>query len=108
MSTLPKVITHPLGFAGYALACVFGLIARFGPSTQYPWLVPVAVGFAALSLVAGLALAFRQTSHSAPRPKTAAGSAGTPTLHVETTGDNSPAIANTRGDLTINYGNKGK
>jgi hypothetical protein len=57
---LPKIITHPLGLTGYALALVFGLIGKFGPSNRWPWLVPAAVAMALVCVVGGLLLANRQ------------------------------------------------
>ena len=37
LSKWTKVVTHPLGFAGFGLACISGALATWGPD-KYPWL----------------------------------------------------------------------
>jgi hypothetical protein len=103
MDRPPKPITHPLGLVGYALALVFGLIAKFGPSDRYPWLFPAAIALAAVSIIGGLLLAKVQINaqaaktHGKPAQSAAAG------VTQFTAGDQSPAISNT-GDVNITYG----
>ncbi len=87
-------VVHPLGLAGYALACVFGLLAKFGPIAQYPWLVPVAIAMAIVALIGGLLVAWRQVASSPP---------GHSQLHQQTQGPQSPTIANVKGHVSIDY-----
>jgi len=108
MDRPPKLVTHPLGLAGYALALVFGLIGKLGPSDRWPWLLPAAIALAGVSVVGGLLLAKVQLhaqAAKAPSKQTqAAASAGTTQV---TTGDQSPAISGA-GDVTISYGDSKK
>ena len=60
MASWRSAVAHPLGLAGYALACVFGLLAKFGPTAQYPWLAPIAVAMAVVALIGGLLVAVLQ------------------------------------------------
>ena len=101
MATWQSVVVHPLGLAGYALACVFGLLAKFGPTAQYPWLAPVAVAMAFVALVGGLLLGWRRRQKPVKAPGETSGSARD--VAQTTTGDRSPAIANVKGDVSINY-----
>jgi hypothetical protein len=98
MASWQSAVVHPLGLAGYALACIFGLLAKFGPTAQYPWLAPVAVGMAVVALLGGLLIAFRQNGKPA-KPKD-----GVATVTQTTEGDQSPAIANVTGQVSLNYG----
>jgi hypothetical protein len=102
--SVPKIVTHPLGLAGYALALVFGLIAKFGPSEDWPWLPPVAVGLALLCIIGGLILASRQAG-AKTSPKS---SPGKPAVEQESKGDQSPNVANSTGAVNISYGGPAK
>ena len=95
MTSWRSAVVHPLGLAGYALACVFGLLARFGPTVQYPWLTPLAVGMAVAALVGGLLVALRR------RPRSPSGQP--PTVQQNTQGPQSPAVANVKGPVSIDY-----
>jgi hypothetical protein len=104
MDRLPKLVTHPLGLAGYALALVFGLIGKLGPSDRLPWLLPSAIVLAAVSIVGGLLLARvqigRQVAKASGKPSAAVTSTG---ARQVTTGDQSPAISGAQ-DVSITYG----
>jgi hypothetical protein len=117
MKDWSSVITHPLGLAAYALASVFGLLAAFGPTDKYPWLLPVAVTMACVTLVGGLALAFKgaytqSTIEPSPAPKSApsAKRKATPKpapaagITQHTKGDQSPNVADVGGHVDITYG----
>ena len=99
--TLPKIVTHPLGLAGYAMALVFGLVAKFCPENQLPWLLPVAVTMALICAMGGLLLANRQINAKTSVPHLP-GTAGSQT----SSGDQSPNIANTTGSVHIEYGSR--
>jgi hypothetical protein len=97
MASWRSAVVHPLGLAGYALACVFALLARLGPTGRYPWLAPIAVAMACVALVAALVITLRRKSNSgAPE-----GEAASPLQR--TRGDQSPAIANVEGSVSIDY-----
>ena len=104
MATWQSVVVHPLGLAGYALACVFGLLAKFGPTAQYPWLTPVAVAMAFVALVGGLLLGWQRKGKPVKPSSDTSGWAQDVTQ--TTLGDRSPAIANVKGDVSINYDNQ--
>lgn len=95
---VPKIVTHPLGLTGYALALVFGLIATVGPSENWPWLPAAAVALALLCIVGGLILASRQASNKKPY-KSSPGE--TPAVKQESVGDQSPNVANSKGPVNI-------
>lgn len=108
MDRPPKLVTHPLGLAGYALALVFGLIGKLGSSDRYPWLLPAAIVLTAVSVVGGLLLAKVQIHAQAEktRGKQAQSTASAAVTQV-TAGDQSPAISNT-GKVTLTYGDSKK
>jgi hypothetical protein len=94
-------VKHPLGLAGYALTLVFGLVARFGPTDQHPWLMPVAVSMAGVSLIGALIIAsrHRSASHSETTPSETK-------VVQETQGDQAPAIAHVQGNVSLSYGSE--
>ena len=102
MASWQSAVVHPLGLAGYALACVFGLLAKFGPTAQYPWLTPVAVAMAFVALLGGLLIGLQRKPQPKAKPVKPSddGSGCTQT----TEGDQSPAIANVKGPVSISYG----
>jgi len=67
--------------AAFALALVFGALSRFGPTEQWPWLAPVAIGMAAVALLSGVLLFW--LSRRVPR---------LPATRNETQGDSSPIL----------------
>jgi hypothetical protein len=99
--SVPRIVTHPLGLAGYALALVFGVIAKFGPSEQWPWLPPVAVGLALLCIIGGLILASRQAS---AKESSKFSSGDRVAVKQESKGDQSPNVANSKSAVNISYG----
>jgi len=66
-----KVVTDPLGLVGFALALVFGVasqIVRRRHGTRGQWMVVAAYVLAAVSVVSGLAIAYRRASPVVPAP----------------------------------------
>jgi hypothetical protein len=102
MEKLPKIVTHPLGLAGYALALVFGLIGTLGPSNDISWLVPAAIALATVCIIGGLVLANGQVSKVRKSSPPVASTTGV-TQHTQ--GDQSPAISGTSGDVSLSYEN---
>lgn len=103
MADWTKVVTQPLGLAGFALFLVFGYLARAKRNDERRWLSPVAVAVAAVALAGGLILAYVQ----APRPAApAAQTTKTPAqqtnqVQQSTSGAGSPAVQGVQGDVTI-------
>jgi len=60
MQEWTKVVTHPLGLAGFALFLVFSLLARAKRRDERRWIFPVSLVMAVFALVGGLSLAYRQ------------------------------------------------
>ncbi|SRR6266404_4526750 len=109
MDRPPKLVTHPLGLAGYALALVFGLVGKFGPSDRWPWLFPAAIALAAVSIVGGLLLAKVQMQAQAAKGRGKQAAAGGPaSVTQSTSGDQSPAISGTTGNVSVNFGSPKK
>jgi len=98
-----KVVTEPLGLAGFALFLVFGALSRFKAKSERRLLASVASGMAVLALIGGLVLAYFKTA-SAPQPALKAPAAQAEpnaTLQQTTTGKGSPIVQGVQGDVTI-------
>ncbi len=61
MQEWTKVVTEPLGLAGFALFLVFGVLARIKRDDERRWLGPLAMAMAVVALTGGLALAYLKT-----------------------------------------------
>jgi len=64
MQDWTKVVTHPLGLAGFALFLVFSLVARVKRRDERRWIFPVSLVMAVLALGGGLSLAYRQSKNN--------------------------------------------
>ena len=67
MQDWTKVVTEPLGLAGFALFLVFGVLARVKKQDERRWLGPLASGMAVLALLGGLTLAYVKASNRRAR-----------------------------------------
>lgn len=65
-----KVVTNPLGLAGFALFLVFGLIAKVKRSDEKRWIARVAICMAIAALLGGIAIAWIQSHGPAPTAAT--------------------------------------
>jgi hypothetical protein len=107
MQDWTKVITEPLGLAGFALFLVFGVLSRVKQADERKWLGPVAMAMAVLALAGGLTLAYlKRPQQAAPQllPAPAAqATSKTQSNQVEqkTTGEGSPNVQGVQGDVTI-------
>jgi hypothetical protein len=104
-----KVITHPLGIAGFALALVFGVVGRVivqKHRKNIQWIVPAAYALAAVCIVGGLALAYRRESMTPPvKPDTV----GTMRIDkIDQKVGNGTAVAGVQGNVTVNAPNPQK
>jgi hypothetical protein len=107
MQDWTKVVTEPLGLAGFALFLVFGVLARVKRDDERKWLGPLAMAMAVLALTGGLTLAYlKRPPQTAPQVTTAPAALTTPktqTNQVEqtSTGAGSPNVQGVQGDVTI-------
>ncbi len=109
MSEWAKVVTHPLGLAGFALFLVFAYLARAKRSDERRWISPIAVAAAVVALVAGLTLSYIQALHRQLTPPPAvqagkppvSGQQQTNQVQQTTTGPGSPAVQGVQGNVTI-------
>jgi len=92
MQAWTKVVTDPLGLAGFALFLVFGFLARVGFTKKQRWLAIGAFAMACVALIGGLTLSWRKAA-----PATVQGTTATQTTH----GAQSPAVQDVQGDVTI-------
>jgi hypothetical protein len=102
-----KVLTEPLGLAGFALFLVFGALSRIKRDKERKWLGPLAMGMAVLALTGGLTLAYLKRPPQTA-PSTAPAPAVQPTAKTQTnmveqtsTGAGSPNVQGVQGDVTI-------
>jgi hypothetical protein len=107
MAPWTKVVTDPLGLAGFALSLLFSVIAKLANKSERKWVSRTAVGAAVFTLVSCLALALLRTTRAVPQPGGKVGSVGTTTLqqtndvHQSTSGPGSPAIQGVQGNVTV-------
>jgi hypothetical protein len=98
-----KVVTNPLGLAGFALFLVFGILAKVKRNDERRWLSPAAVGIAAIALIGGLLLAYAQT----PRPQLNHPAANAnpqqscSDADIKTSGQGSPVVNCANGSVNI-------
>lgn len=101
-----KVVTEPLGLAGFALFLIFGYLARVKRNDRRRWLSPAAFAIAAVALIGGLVIAYTKVPKSVP-PSVQTGDPRAPSQHqtnqVQQTssGAGSPNVQGVQGDVTI-------
>lgn len=101
MQDWTRVVTEPLGLAGFALFLVFGVLSRVKTGKERRWLAPVASAMAVLALAAGLGLAYLKTAAVPQPPPKAQVPAQTNNIQQTTTGKGSPIVQGVQGDVTI-------
>jgi hypothetical protein len=107
MSEWVKVVTNPLGLAGFALFLVFAFLAKVKGKNSPRWPALVAVTMAVVALVGGLALAYRQGSSPSPAqtqpgpPPAPAKQQTNQKIEQTTSGPGSPAVQGVQGDVNI-------
>lgn len=106
MQDWTKVVTEPLGLAGFALFLVFGVFSRIKRDNERKWLGPLAMAMAILALTGGLTLAYLKRAPQAAPPVTTApagSTSKTQTNQVQqtSTGAGSPNVQGVQGDVTI-------
>ncbi len=103
MQDWTKVVTEPLGLAGFALFLIFGVLSRLKAKQERRWLAPVASAMAVLALGGGLVLAYFKTAATAQPPRKTSPAAVQTNSNVQqtTTGKGSPIVQGVQGDVTI-------
>jgi hypothetical protein len=106
MGAWAKVVSEPLGLAGFALFLIFTYLGKVKSGDKRRWISPVAFGCAAATLLAGFGLAYLQIAKPLPPPVSAAkpaASAAQQINHVQqsSTGPGSPNVQGVKGDVTI-------
>lgn len=122
MSEWAKVITHPLGLAGFSLFVLLIFLTRRQALLQPVWLRVSFIVMAFIALLGGLLLAYLNTASLPTAEKTSAQQKPLPVpkaqteasqqnassesqVNQKTAGSGSPAVANTGGDVTITVTN---
>jgi apolipoprotein N-acyltransferase len=106
MSQWIKVVTHPLGLAGFALFLVFAYLARVKRNDERRWLSPAAVLLAFITLVGSLVVAHKQVTKESSHPTQ---TVQAPPDRQQTNSDvqqtskgaGSPNVQGVQGDVTI-------
>ena len=103
-----KVVTEPLGLAGYALAAFFTLVRQViakKRGKEAPWLVPASYVLVVVCIVGGLVLAYRHESKlAAPSKTTISNSPNTSiqTGSIDQKVGNGSAVVGVQGNVTVN------
>lgn len=106
MNEWAKVVTNPLGLAGFALFLIFGLIAKVKRSDEKRWITRVAACMAIAALAGGVAIAciqaFRPTPSAAISNSPAPGAKQTcEATDQKSLGAGSPNVNCVQGNVTI-------
>jgi hypothetical protein len=99
-----KVLTDPLGIVGYVLFLIFSLCAQVERKDERRWVPRVAIGFAAIALVAGLFLAYFRIAKSVSTSNTgdtATQQQQTGNVAQTATGIGAMNIQGTQGNVTV-------
>src|ERR1019366_4327209 len=103
MGEWTKVVTQPLGLAGFGLFLFFSFVAGVRRNDERLWLSRAAAILAVLALFGGLFLAYKQISKSSPSPiqERSAQQQSNGTVQQRSTGPGSPNVQGVQGDVTI-------
>ena len=98
-----KVLTDPLGFAGYALFLMFSVVTvvvkQRKPRNE--WIVPAGFALATVCVLGGLALAYhREPKGSVASPNTTAPNSSMHIDKIEQNVGNGNAVAGVQGDVS--------
>lgn len=104
MNEWTKIVTNPLGLAGFALFVVLLLVRSKVTRTDKSLFGRALIVMAIIALVGGIGLAYLQRSTPAAKPQLQEPSPNV--IHQSTKGSRSPAVANVDGDVTITESSK--
>jgi hypothetical protein len=105
MALWTKIVTEPLGLAGFALFLIFAYPGKVKKEDNRRWLSPVASACAVVALIGGLALAYIQLSK--PRSHTPVDQNLNPSqqqtdrVQQNSSGPGSPNVQGVQGDVTV-------
>jgi hypothetical protein len=102
-----KVITDPLGIAGFALSLVFTLATRMisqKRKEQNRWLAPAAYALAAVCVIGGFSLAWHRDLIGVPAATALPPSPAITTGNIEQNGNGN--VAGVQGNVNINTQSK--
>lgn len=108
MSEWTKVVTDPLGLAGFALFLVFGCLAKVKQASERRWMAPLAISAAILTLAGGLTLSYFRTSAAAAQATQKPAPAQINQVQQSSTGAGSPNVQGVNGDVVINVDKNGE
>jgi hypothetical protein len=106
MGTWAKVVSEPLGLAGFALFLMFAYLGKVKSGDNRTWISPVAFVLAAATLLGGFSLAYLQMKRTvapAAAVQNAPATAVPQTNNAQqsSTGAGSPNVQGVKGDVTI-------
>jgi hypothetical protein len=107
MGEWTKVVTNPLGLAGFALFLVFGYLAKMNKGGERRWIAPMAFALAMAALLGGLAIAYVQVPRASQpaaqtsQPPAPAKQQTNQQVRQTSTGDGSPNVQGVQGNVTI-------
>jgi hypothetical protein len=105
MDSWTKVVTEPLGLAGFALFLMFAYLGKVIKDEKRRWLSPVAFACAAVTLIAGFSLAYlelrkQDIPQSTTKPAVTVAEPA-PAAQQSSNGPGSPNVQGVQGDVTI-------
>ncbi len=101
MNAWIKVVTHPLGLAGFALFLAFSITAKKIPARRPAWLTPLFFAMACAALLGGLVLSYRQVNRTVP-PPTTVNQQRINQINQQSSGNGAVNNAGVQGGVTIN------
>lgn len=98
MNSWIKVVTHPLGLAGFALFLVFSFLAKSRQGKKPKWATPSAFAMALVALLGGLSLAHQQNTHpTVPSTEQKIG-----VIQQSSSGSSTSNVAGVQGNVSVN------
>jgi hypothetical protein len=97
MTDWTKVVTHPLGLAGFALFLAFSYIGKAKPQRAPVWLTSSAYILALVALVGGIGLAYRDSGHAITLPPSQTAS----DIHQTALGNSATNVAGVQGNVSV-------
>jgi len=107
MGDWTKVVTNPLGLAGFVLFLVFGYLAKAKRNDERRWLSPAAIVLAFVALLGGLFIAYKQVPRPSPpaiqtmQPQPPGVQQSNGNVQQSSSGPDSPNVQGVQGNVTI-------
>jgi len=103
------ILTDPVGLTGFALFLVFTLLSKRKSKlkAKQKWVTPVFIVVAIAALAGGIWFSYVQYQKGKePSPSQVTSGSEKKQIHQHTEGPQSPAVADTNGNVTININSK--